>query len=184
MIRNFLKVAVSTVLMLLGLTGLVDNVVVWYGFLADIVAEYQHFRDFVFGLLPFSVADWIKDYLIVGIAVCSSFHSSLIQGSDLADLQPKNWLESFVFYLMSHIVAFIYMSFAALIFWPAILVTSMLFGILHLRWRISGRETLTDGNVHFMKLFSGVWPRLCWISVVFLGALFLFSDAIQLLTFN
>lgn len=57
----------AALLNLLSLAGIADSVVEWRCFLQidEIVATYQALKAFVFGLLPFRVPEWLRDYTII-----------------------------------------------------------------------------------------------------------------------
>lgn len=57
--------------------GWFDDALQWKGFIETIVTSYRRLKrplfDFLLGWLPFSVPDWVGDYLVIGGIVVASF---------------------------------------------------------------------------------------------------------------
>lgn len=147
----------AAIVMLLGLSGLVDNVVVWYGFLQDIVGHYHTFRDIVFSWLPFALGDQVKDHLVVGASVAAAAANTYRQ----VDLNETHSLK----YRIGVVVLCFFL-------WPVV------FGMLAGQWvrdKWYGATSDVDGtNVFFQQLV--------WTAITFIGILFVFSDAWSKLT--
>lgn len=158
---SFVKKIVATALMLLGLTGLVDNIVEWLGFVGRIVDEYQSVRDYLFVWLPFETPVWLKDYLILGSGVSSSYYRMKTE----TGLKSKAW-ELALVWVVNCIV------------WPIIVLVAIMVLLVqksdHIKRNKKGLEAVTA--------FRIMWSNLATVFVIYLGILFVFSDALNRIT--
>lgn len=158
-------------LQLLGLCGLVDNVIVWQGFLAEIVEIYGTAKSIVFGFLPFQITSWLQDYVVIGIGFSlahmkASVIASVeyvksvdpISGNDLKLTNVFDLRTAFFFFL-----GFL----LNVVIWPSVILTN----IILLFWKPSEFPP-----VNIVQKF---WPSVIFIYSIFLGALFIFSDLAQ-----
>ena len=158
-------------LQLLGLTGLVENIVIWHGFIAEIVSVYTESKAILFGWLPFTIPSWAEDYLIVGLGLATShIRASFIGTIDAVKVHEEYGQENITiwefmsFFLISRITfAFILL----VILWPLTIFTNTLL----LVWHPKEYEGVTIAP-HF-------WSGVAIVVVVFVGCLFLFSDVLQ-----
>lgn len=170
---NFLKNAAKIGLMLLGLTGLVDNVVTWYGFVPDILAEYQRVRDLFFYVIPIGLADWAKDYYVIGLAIAASQRRAddlmIVRSRRKRGLseqvRKKRPSEIFLDILLS------VTNFALLVaIWPISLFTHFVYPRAS-RENPRFQDEFIDRNKHFAQ-------NLGWSLVIFIGFIFVASDAL------
>lgn len=160
---RFLKKAVSISLMLLGLTGLVDNIVVWHGFLANILEHYQSVRDFVFAIIPFEVADWFKDYLIIGGAFASSWASLLYKEDQKTVLSER---ERTTFWDVTKLAI------SNVLVWPVIVCVTPLYAIT--AGQFGGKASARSAAI--WRVLRNLYTELIWVAAIFVGSLFVFSD--------
>lgn len=168
---NVTKSGAKVALMILGLTGMVDDIVIWHGFLSSIVSEYQNIRDFLFGILPIHFPDTFKDYFVVGLVISASLFRSISPGEQ-TEKGEIPW----------KIVVFV----GVTLTWPGILLVitwEFLDSLLPIEDFLNaikgkGRESYVSSISGELKFFRD----LAWTAVLFIVALFLFSDALTSFT--
>lgn len=161
-----IKKIVASGLMLLGLTGLVDNAVEWHGFFKMIVSEYQVIRDYIFDWLPFDVSVFVKNYLVIGTGLASSF-LRMRQEVGLFSVEKevvkgKFW-ELALFWIINCLT------------WPVLAFVASLY--LFIEMFIDPPQNLKAAKgLHNIKVFR---RKLAEVAVIFIGILFVFSDALS-----
>ena len=160
---NFLKTFVQIVLMLLGLTGLVDDVVEWKGFLRELVVQYEMIRDYAFAFLPFDLYEWMKDYLVIGAVVASSLIRTAAHiFSDDEEIIFRNFDTFAAFMLVFAIVTNWH-------FWPLMVI------ILNAQFlRDPTYFADYEMEIAFLRNF---WVNVGWTIAIFIGLVFIASDA-------
>jgi len=71
----------STISGIVGLASLLDNLLVWKGFIGKFIGFYQSLIypifNFLFTWVPFSIPNYVYDYLVLGIIVAGSYIRTL-----------------------------------------------------------------------------------------------------------
>ncbi len=161
MLISSIKKIVASALILLGLTGLVDNIVEWVGFVGRIVSEYQSVRDYLFGWFPFEVANWLKDYMVVGSGVASSYYRM----KNETGLKAAAW-ELVLVWVVNCIL------------WPIIVFVSLAALLIRKTDRLKEDEKYHE----VITAFRLLWKNIATVFLVYLCILFVFSDALTKLT--
>ena len=157
---RYLFATVGIALQALGLAGLADSVVAWRDFAGDIMAHYANMRDLIFGLLPFSIPNLVKDYLVVGLSVAAAWgrYSNFYFG--LKDDPIHERMFSFLIYVL---------------LWPLFMVL-LLFGIL-LSLAPGARRKLSAADFEELRRETrGVVKELALVAAGVVVMVFLFSD--------
>ena len=162
-------------LALLGLTGLVDNVVEWHGAVSNIISEYQAVRDFIFGWFPFSVPNLVKDYLVVGVGI------STIKLRATWKYLSANHAKKLLFGAKH---GSIFQSLGKLVLWPGyviiwpwLVLMYLDAGVGLLRMEVNDEETEI-----FAQAIVDFWKRFLLLIFIYIGVLFVFSDLLTKLS--
>ena len=174
---KYVKSLVGIFLMLLGLSGMVDNIVEWHGFIAGFVSHYQTARDILFGMLPFELSSFAKDYLVIGLVVVSSYGRAVEEQYFKKVSEHTPFPKVFTKFFVSISVLL------ALPLWPIILL-GIISRLPHFNTTDEHYVTRSDKIYLKAEEAQSAIKHLAWAIVLFIGALFLFSDALSKFTGN
>jgi len=88
----YLSVLLSFLLLLSGVSGIVDGLVEWKDRFKPLVGLYVYLRAWLIGLLPFRLPVWIADYLVIGSGVLVAARMAV---KPLDFLIATTWFRSF-----------------------------------------------------------------------------------------
>ena len=160
--KPFLKEATGAVLMLLGLVGLVDNVVVWRDFILEINDRYSEVREYLFSLLFVPVPESIQNYFVVGSGFAFAFVRALEKGINSAlEEDPK---DAFMLLIKRQQLGFINLAYTCALvstLWPYFLA----------------QMTPHPYNTRDQwQRYNSVWRQVFFVIMILLGLIFLGSD--------
>lgn len=167
------------VLNLLSLAGLADSIVEWRCFLQldSLVAVYQAFKAYLFGLLPFHVPEPLRDYAIVtaSFSVMLGFYGYLTEKKSVpAILAETEGLETAVFAVVLYVVPWV------VLLW---------FVLRHVLWELNANRieawvkddpeatsALKDQRARETRKARVLWGTVVGYPIACLALLFVFSD--------
>ena len=153
---------------MLGLAGLADAYLVWSGFFADVLVHYVALRDTLFSIFPFSIASYVKDYLIVGLGVAAPYVraefgviTALFEGVFPGITKHANpYVEMVVLTLFYAIV------------WPLVIGGNIVATISI----ATGGYKSTPNELWEQPVTILFWTNIVLFLVVFIAIMFVFSD--------
>lgn len=145
-------------LAILGLSGLSDNLVTWYGFLNTIIDNWHSIIfpiwNFLFAWIPIQIPIMVYDYLTLGIILGSIQVKIFLPTNDTNDNYKKK---------AEHVFFIFYTFFAFMFFWPYQIYATIFF-------RFSKNQSILN---QAMREVSKIYFR--WLSYIAVGFLILLS---------
>jgi len=176
--------AAAAALNLLSLAGLADSVVEWGCFLQidGIIANYQLLKTLMFGLLPFSVSDWLKDYLIItaSFSIMLNIYARLAERKPIGQILADDGANGIIFEAALFMVPWVVLVWLALrqILWRAQFerVRHILSADDTYRKQLEVAKNREDEKARLLTCTVIAYPLAC------LALLFVFSDFAYTLT--